>query len=85
MLIQLKTGNQQIINALQQDLKQAEAEKQELNLILTKLKQDVLNGNKKTLKDLKLMSNKLTREKLHRKKKEKQLFKQMEKASKISN
>ena len=48
-------------------------EKEELNSILKKLKNNVTKGNKKTLKDLKILSNKLTREKLNRRKKEKEL------------
>ena len=70
---------------MKKDLLEVEAEKQELEEILAKLKTDVFNGNKKTLKDLKILSNRLIREKLGRKKKERELFKKIEKASKLRN
>jgi hypothetical protein len=70
---------------LKKDLLEVEAEKQELEEILAKLKTDVFNGNKKTLKDLKILSNRLIREKLGRKKNERELFKKIEKASKLRN
>lgn len=70
---------------MKKDLLEVEAEKQELEEILAKLKTDVFNGNKKTLKDLKILSNRLIREKLGRKKNERELFKKIEKASKLRN
>ena len=70
---------------MKKDLLEVEAEKQELEEILAKLKRDVFNGNKKTLKDLKILSNRLIREKLGRKKNERELFKKIEKASKLRN
>jgi len=51
----MKTSNQKL-----------EREKEELNDRLDKIKNDVKIGNKKTLNDLKIIENRLEREKMNR-------------------